>query len=348
MEIDMKKKLIYLVTVFVVALLSGYFWLQWKHQKVLAERAPKAFLTCNKYDISQIELLRRENGGGKRYLFERTDHPKAGLTPETAALSAEWQLTVPEVVEADASLAKMMVQAFCDLYSYQKVENTDLSALGLKEPAVEVVLSAAASKEKNWRVRLSNKVPQSANQKHLVYAAIPNGETWDVYLVPPTARMIFFIPKERFNNRRLVKMQVHDVQLAKVFFQGVERFSIERSGGDWQLISAGKNLGVNEEAGKYINRISTLSAIELLANSGGEKYCTSKPKELEVEVQLVGVADRRETIRFSKPSMQKGKTLMKACSHSRQAIFGVHPEMWKYLDQSSKALAQNAKAQNAK
>lgn len=297
-----------------------------------ANRPP--LLDCRGMRVSSLLITRRNSTSEPETLaFERIDTAAPGLSEDAASLNAVWSFSPPNKAargEADAGLLMRLSNALCDLYEYGTEQTQDLSLHGLDAPPVEVTVQgkSAEGEDLTFKLRYSAK-----NSGRMALMAVERSGVWAVYTVPAKIRALYALPADAYWNRRVMRMLLDNIQLARLNLGGRDVFTLERNGADWHVVVNGADKGVSESEGeRYVNRIGTLRALEILKHDFPPAECAGP--RFAAAVSLEGVGGRKEVLRFSRQQRlaeARGARLL-ACSSERRTLFSVHADMWKYLD----------------
>lgn len=313
------KKPLILAGVFIVAWLLSYTWTRWRYALPAGGQAAKKLLNCDADKVSEIQIQRTEKGA-----------PTAKLVLKKTITSGDitWSVAEPQLGEADASLAGRLATMFCDIYAPEAVK-TDWMSAGFNEDRFNINL-------------------QDENNKTV--SAVINGasagrDTWitledhrnatKFYRGNPTIKEIIKLPPEKFQNRRVMKLAGDNILELCIEQPAKPRFCFSREGSEWSLARDSKVLGpTTEEADKYVNRIATVQAIEILDLDKSVDECRKRlPAAGFSRVQLIGVADRKEYLFISMKTtdLKSGEKVLVACDSARNSVFGIHPSLVKYL-----------------
>mgnify|MGYP003349266913 FL=1 len=103
---------------------------------------------------------------------------------------------------------------------------------------------------------------------------IRDGKPAGVFALPLILSQMVSLPNEAYRNLKVLRMEADNVQRAKLSIEGKERFTLERAGSDWKVFSGGRALGDgSEEAGRFLNRMTTLRGIGIAAEGQTSRDC---------------------------------------------------------------------------
>lgn len=250
-------------------------------------------------------------------------------TPDLIRLEREengsdWSLIRPALGEADPLYVQRVVSGFCEF----------TSAWEVFKPSDETHESDVrldffdAKKELISSYRFGKTLPGS-----FIEVAIRQGkELLPVHAVNGNFARLLEVPADRIRNRRVMRSRMDMVDLVKVDYGRGREILLERQGPEWKIKEKhGSVLGPSEPE-KFVNRIGTLQAIEVLEEEAKDGECDAlKP---EVQVTLESISGEPEVLRFARrPEADKrpGNIGVTACSNRRRALFGVHNDLWKYI-----------------
>lgn len=328
----MKKKIVVLMVIFVVTFGIARLWSNTRNT-VSGSNAPrKPIIECSATKVRQISFERTgATPGDEKISLQRVDIAASGLADAIAALDAKWNTTSPEASEANADLSMRLADALCGFFEVVEEKNIEMGNVNLKIEFSEGE-AAATGAGKKWTLSFSEKTVRGR-----VYLSVLGSS--QIYSVPEKIAALFRMPFANYKNRRVMGNRLDNLQLARIKFSNKERFTLERAGADWQISFAKqKNLPTTDEATKFVNRLGTLMAMETFKNEISTEECAKLAPDVTVELEAV--AGRKETIHFSKPKQSAFSTekRMIACSSEHRALFGVHPDLWSFLDVQPKAL----------
>jgi hypothetical protein len=334
----MKRKILILVFVFLIALASGLAYRKLQQGQNKKPVTSKSLLACAPAKVDGLQIMRTyQNGNTEDLAFVRNLPEGINQSSEAIAqLLAEWTMISPIKTEASNRLLITIPNTICEMSDeFPYTEKESLSELGLDPPTIETNLVAG---EERFTLRLGKK-----HDAKWVIAAVPEDKEkkkWRIFWAPAKLDFILRLPQKEFQNKLVSKMNIDSVQALRLSVKGKESFTLERNGDEWTTKESGKTntLQGPEEAEKFANRVGSLQGI------GWEKteFSTEECNKLDASytIQLEGIGGRTEFIRFTAPQTiesLKEKRLL-ACNSARRALFQVHPDMEKYLKYRAKDL----------
>lgn len=320
-----------LLVLLVLTYLGAHYWLRWK--RTVRDDVTKVgrLVECEPNEVRTVSIERNSAGGGETLTFERADVPAAGATAAVGFAQADWRYRSPLTGEADGTLLRRIASTVCELWDPVLVREQEVGEPAGTEGlarALHIGLSGGGKVELGFGAAGADRlVPirvKDASGK-VKAAKVPD------LLLQTSSR-----PAQDYRSRLVMRMEADNVQRATLKIDGKERFTLERAGADWVVLAGGKKLGDSPaEAGKFVNRIATLQALEVLEPEYGPKQC--RTLKARAELGLSGVAGREETVIFD---YGRGGDIA-ACSTARTMKFRVHRDLVKYLDVSPRALLAN-------
>ena len=291
---------------------------------------------CVSQDVREltVEVAHAESGGASpdSVRLVRTDTPDPDLPEAAVNLRASWEITEPNLGEADALFAQRIIGDLCYLPTAQRIERPDLSALGLENPRAQVKLeidSLGPQPKVIWKFQFGSALPDRRVSLRIERA----GEPSLTYSIPDKFFQLLTVPADRFRNRRVLHMPLDRIDAVKVIADGRERFQLERAGADWRLLAGGKELPASTDAiVSFVNRLGTLRALEVLESRVSAEDCRKQAAAFELRFE--GMDRSQETVRFGRPRDPSGENRERilACGSARRSLFGVHRDLWKYLN----------------
>jgi hypothetical protein len=323
----MGRKLLVLVLVFAAFYMGAHYYIRWRNTVTDDVSKISRLVEC---DPNEMKGLKITAADGSEYSFTRADQPRAGLSPAAQLSFSEWQYDNPIKGEADASLMIRLATMFCEIYDPIPTDDAQFKA-------------GATTAEKIFLRLEGGKAP---GEHSLQFGPI-SGDRLNVvkYQGPGVERVVKIQPKiltlaslkpKDYLNTKVMRMSADNVMVATIFENQKEKFTLERQDDGWRVLRGGKLLGPgNEEAGKYINRLTTLKALRV--NEEGLSPTACEAGSARMHVQLAGVGDRAETLYFQ--YQKKGDVA--ACNSAREALFVVHRDIIPYLETPSEKLLGN-------
>lgn len=331
----MKQKILILPLVFACFFTLGLVYRHFSNTKTT--KSAERIFDCAATEVDRLQITRVYADGTTddlafiREMPEGTD-PKSS---QVAQIFSEWQMVGPVTAEGNTRLIKNIIGNICDLQNDRPYkENEGLDVLGIEPLVTEINLMA---ENKKWTIRLGKKEFESSTIAGI--RSDSNSNNWKLFYAPNKINFLAKLPEKEFKNHLVSKMTVDNVQSLVLKKSGKQVFKLERQGDDF-LVITGTNKGKvgGEETRKFVNRIGSLAAINLEKADIKPEEC--KKLSAAFELDLEGVAGRKETIKFSLPTAVKGEKekRIRACNLSRKAIFLIHSDMKKYLETSPLAL----------
>lgn len=317
----MARKIAILFSLFIVFYLGAHFWIRWKNRIQVDTIKTSSLIECEPHQVRGLKVLQREAAAEQMIVFERTDNPEPGLPPAAQLAQAEWSESTPAMGEADSASLNRLASLVCELYDpipQRPEEMVESSAPERRAQRLEV---SVAKGEKLERHEIDF---GQVGRDRLNVIRYRSGKGERTVKIPPQLLQLLSRPAKDFLNLRVLRSTADNIQHALVSFDGKERFTLERAGADWNISSAGKTIKPSEEVERYLNRLSTLKALE--AKPGVAADCQKKPHKVSLELSLVG--GKKEFVGFD-----FGKSGdVSACNGSRAASFRVHRDLVKHLD----------------
>jgi hypothetical protein len=281
---------------------------------------------CQAQDVRSVLLKPRSDmGENTQVRLERVDAPRRDIPLEIAEESAVWRIASPDLGEADLLFVQRIVSSLCKIPTAELIQDRDRVELGLDNPGFELDLIGSTPVQ----ISFGNALPE---RRVAVWIA-GQGGIGAAYSIPDKFLQWLQVPVDRIRNRKLLRMPLEGIDLVVLKRANKEVFSLEREGANWKLEHDGKEFtATGAEAQKFINRLSTMQALEIRDQRAKEEDCQKQVKDFEI---LFEAADRsRETLRFSMPigEGKAGVVRSLACSSAREGIFDVHPEIARYLE----------------
>lgn len=335
----MLRKSLILLLIFITVYLAAHFYIRGKNRATLDSVKVSKLIDCEQNQVRSIRVSQKNKSGKETILsFERTDQPAAGLPVAAQLAGAEWAYKSPLSGEADASILNRIAAKICEQY-----EPIPIRAEDVGEPT--------ASGDKSFAIKLEFQLTGDAQTRALRFGAIAsdrqsmaeyteNNKSRFVKIAPELFN-ITSLPPADFLNLRVMKMNLDNIQRAAFFFDGKEKFILERAGADWTILSDSKFRGAaSENAIKYVNRIGTLRAVGILSSEYTREQCAAGKHAIRVE--LSGVGERSEILQFD--VVKNKEKYLSACSTERKALFRVHQDLLNYLLVPMKELIEPSKA----
>jgi hypothetical protein len=320
----MARKLILLIALFVAFYLAAHLYI--RRRNTVTDDVTKIFrlVECQPNDVKSLTIQQNNEGKAQEIHFERLDKPEPGIPAVTAVSRWEWKLASPPGGEADPVLVRRIASTICELYEPIPVRD---EFFGLKSATRRLARKVTAALSGENTDRYISFEFGAMNDRSTVVHFDDGAHGVRAYKIPDRFLQVTSLPPEEFRNLRVMRLDADNVQQATLTVDGKERFTLERAGADWKVLLGGKEKGDGaEEAGRFLNRISTLRALEVLDVAYGPKACESAKAKAVLRVH--GIAGREETLRFD---YGRGGDIS-ACSSLGTQKFRVHRDLLKYLD----------------
>lgn len=323
----MAKKILISLTILVALYLGLHFYL--RHKRTITDDVTKLgrLAECDPNTISRIQINRDKES----VTYERKDEATAG-TPASLSLSnSEWYATGTIKGEADSSLLSRFATMVCETYDPIPARESDFAEL--PEPTKASIAFSEIKEGKNIN-HLIGFGAQTSDRMTLIRYVSPDGGV-KVFKIPTKLYQLVSQPAKSTLNRRVARVKSDNIMKMVVKNKKKEIFQLERTDSGWAVIEKNKNLGVSpEEADKFINRLTTLNAVEISSDGLSPQYCEPGSADWELQMSGVTAAMQAESVFFT---VNKTGPL-KACSSARNTLFFVHRDFLKYLQVSPKSL----------
>lgn len=321
----------------VITVLVCLALLVWALLPVKEEKSTDLYATppvCSNQDVKEISIARASSVGTDGIVrLLRVDVANPDTPDAVSLLRAEWNISTPDLGEADPLFVQRIVGELCFQPLAQRIGVPDPVQLKLTDPVISAelrFLPPGKSSPETWVFRFGAALPQ----QRVALQLIRNGENNFFYSVPDSAFQLLSTPAERFRNRRLVKLPIEHIERVQVSFAGKAAYSAERGNGSWRIFEEGKEIGISsQEFLKFMNRLTTLRAMEIEAKEVTMERCQELAGAIQIDLEG---ADRSvEHLHFGKPEDSSGENRMRmyACNSARKALFRIHKDMWIYLNE---------------
>jgi hypothetical protein len=319
-----------LLLIFAAAYLGAHYFIRWRNTVNDDVTKISRLVGCHANELRELSIQQGGGGVTETLRFTRADKPDPALPPATALLRWEWSYQQPLTGEAEPVLLRRIAYTICELYDPIPLREGDMrpdTRTFLHAERLEAVLATDKGPEK-----ISFEFGAvAADHTGVVRFHGPGGER--VFRIPANLQVAASQPPAKYRNLRVMRLEADNVERAVLKIGGAERFTLERAGADWAVLLGGKKKGTgSEEAGKFVNRISTLQALAVEDPDFSPESCETMPAKAVLE--LSGVAGREERLRFY---YGQGPDLV-ACSSVRRAKFRVHQDLLQFLDIPLKAV----------
>lgn len=322
----MARKILGLVFLFVVCYLGMHFYI--RHKNTVTDDVTKIgrLAECQPNDARVVTVQQYNDGKPVELRFERIDHPAAGVPAVAAVERWIWVMRTPVAGVADPAAVRRIISTLCELYDPQPVRAEEFrpeTATRRLARKVEVAFDNGRTSTVEFGML--------TDRSTVVRYSGPEGDK--VVRIPDGFVEVASLPTGEYKNLRVMRLEADNIQQAVLNIDGKERFTLERAGADWKVLQDGKMLGrASDEAGKFINRVSTLRAIGVISEDfPGEACSRLAPK---VKVNLLDISGRQEVVRYAYGAT--GDVI--ACSSLGAQEFKVHRDMVPYLEINAKSL----------
>jgi hypothetical protein len=303
--------------------MGAHYYIRWRNTVTDDVTKLGRIVECQANDVRAIRINGVIEGKPQELAFERLDHPIPGIPPAADLEQWQWKMSSPLAGVADPALIRRIASALCELYDPIPVRSSDFR-LGPEEKKLEATLATSVGEAK----------------VHFEFGVLSRPSTVIRYFgfgqertvrIPDLFLETISLPIEKYRNKKVLNLDADNIQRATLKVEGKERFTLERAGGDWKVFQNGKEKGAgNAEAGKFVNRISTLEAIEIVAEGFYAPECNSLKANALVQVQ--DVLGKVSEIRFA----YSPNSDLTACSTRGSQKFRIHRDFLPYLDISTK------------
>jgi hypothetical protein len=322
----MARKIFAVVALFVVCYLGAHFYI--RHKNTVTDDVTKVgrLASCQPNDARAITIEQRVEGKPVELRFERVDRPPPGVPSVTAVERWIWVMRTPVAGVADPATVRRIVSTMCGLYDPRDVRADEFRP----ETATRRLAHRVEITFENGKTS-SVEFGALADSATVVHYAGPEGER--TVRIPQDFLQVTSRPTGEYKNLRVMRLDADNIQQTTLSIDGKERFTLERAGSDWKVLNDGKMLGQgSDEAGKFLNRVSTLLAIGVVSEDFPDERCAAIPTK--VKVSLLDISGRQEVVRFAYGPA--GDVL--ACSSMGAQEFKVHRDMVPYLEITPKSI----------
>ncbi len=319
-----------LLAIFLVAYFGAHFYIRWSNTVTDDVTKKSRLVECHPNDLREIKIHQVDAGKSRVLEFSRIDKPEPGVPAVTALARWEWKYIQPLKGEAEPVLLRRIAATICELYDPVPLGESDMQPDGRNFAHAEVLEATLSGGAEPEKIAFEFGAV-AADHSNVVRFHGRRGER--VVRIADSLQQASSRPAEDFLNLRVMRLEADNVQRATLKVDGTEHFTLERAGADWKVLLGEKEKGAgSDEAGRFVNRISTLRALAVLVSDYSPKEC--RESRAKAELFLRGLAGREEVLRFSYG--KKGD--VEACSSARSAKFKVHHDLVKYLEMPLKAL----------
>jgi hypothetical protein len=321
-----------LLTVLVMSYLGAHYWIRWKNTVHDDVTKLSRLVECEPNEVRSITITQAAAGKQEELAFARVDQPQPGVPPAISFAEGEWRYLRPRQGEGDATLLRRIASTLCELYDPIPLRESEMAAAESNPERRAVKLSVVLAGKKGEETVSIDFGSVSADRMNTVRLGTKDGNR--VVKIPNRFLHSASLSPDLFLGLQVMKNSGDNIQLATLKVDGKERFTLERAGADWKLVVNGKDNGAaSEEANRFVNRLATLKALDVLEPAYEPERCRSMNAKAVVEMR--GVAGREEALRFD---YGRGGDIA-ACSTLRRSKFRVHRDLLKYLDVPARALA---------
>jgi len=323
----MARKISLLFVLFIACYMAAHYYIRYKNTVTDDVTKLGRLANCQPNDARAIKIEQATDGKMQALLFERTDKPAPGIPAVAAMEHWSWVMRSPESGVADPTAIRRIASTLCELYDPVPVRaeefRPETSPRRLAR-RVEFTFERGPVAVVEFGADL--------DRSTVIHYQGPEGDK--MVRIPDRFLEVVSLPLADFKNMRVMRLETDNIQQATLTIDGKERFSLERAGADWNVLSQGKTVGSgSEEAVKFLNRISTLRGIGVLAEDFTEEKCAQlKPRAV---VKVLDLTGREETVRFL---YGKAGGDITACSSLGTQEFKVHHDMLPFLDVSLKSI----------
>ncbi|MGZ3651311.1 MAG: DUF4340 domain-containing protein [Bdellovibrionota bacterium] len=317
----MARKILLLVVLFIACYMAAHFYIRYKNTVTDDVTKIGRLANCQPSDARTIKIEQFSDGKKQELFFERTDHPAAGIPAVAAMERWSWVMKAPSRGVADPTAIRRIASTLCELYDPTPVRPEEFRAeLATRRLArrVEFTMDSGAASSVEFGA--------DQDRSTVIHYKGPEGDK--MVRIPDRFLEVVSLPVAEFKNMRLMRLETDNIQKAELTIDGKERFTLERSGADWNVKLNGGLIGAgSEEAAKFLNRLSTLRGIRVMAEDfSAEKCAALKARAVVKAIDLMG---QEEKVRF-----EYGKTggSLTACSSLGAQEFEVHHDMLPFLD----------------
>lgn len=320
----MAKKILAIVFLFVAFYMGAHFYIRWKNTVTDDVTKISRMVECQPNDLRSLVIQQAVEGKTEELRLERVDQPETGVPAVTAMARWEWRFTQPVTGEADPTLVRRIASTICELYDPIPVRPDDFHPEVSPNRLARRVEAKLVAEGKEQTVAFEFGVLADRNTVIRYHDGSGKERT---YKIPDRFLQVASVPPEGLRNLRVMKIEADNVQQATLKIDGKERFTLERAGADWKVLQAGKEKGEgSEEAERFVNRLSTLRALDVESPAYSSSDCLAAKAKVVFSVHAIG--GREETLRFD---YGRGGDVA-GCSTLGSQKFRVHRDLVKYLE----------------
>lgn len=319
-----------LFLVLIASYLGAHYWIRWKNTVHDDVTKISRLVDCEPNDVRYLSIFQSTEGRVEELGFARTDTISPGTPSVVAFGESSWRYLSPFKGEADATLLRRLASTLCELYDPVLLRPEDMK---YAPPGKRVASKLVFGLGGKLGARAITFDLGAVGPDKLNFVLFTQDSKERVAKIPERFLMAASLPPEDFRSLQAMKIAADNVQVAKLKVDGKERFTLERAGAGWRVLLGEKELGQgSEEAARYINRLATLKALEVLEPEHSSQQCAAGKARAVLEVK--GVANREESLRFD---YGRGGDVS-VCSTARTMKLRVHRDLLKYLDVPAKRL----------
>ncbi len=325
----MLKKLLGVFVIFVAAYMGAHYYIRWKNTVYDDVTKIGRLVECSPNDFRALAVRLAGLGEAGELRFERTDQPEPGVPAITQVARWRWRMSKPISAEADPDHVRRIASTICELYDPTPLRAGEGGTAPDESHAGHAEL-VEAKLDGDGKPRIITFVFTGAQPEQRTNTVLKseNVEAARSYRIPDHLQQVSSLPVEEFRNKRVMRSEADNVQQIELSINGKERFTLEREGGDWVVLADGKKLGAgSDEAAKFVNRMTTLRAIDVKTENFGVQDCAEKLRN-SATVVTKDVTGYTERVRFE--FGKSGNVL--ACSTLGTQEFEVHRDVLPFLD----------------
>jgi len=316
--------------VLIFSYMGAHYWIRWKNTVHDDVTKISRLVDCEPNEVRSLSILQSAEGMQEELIFQRVDQAQSGVPSVVAYAGAEWKYVKPMLGEADSTLIRRVASTLCEIYDPIALRESDMKPPeGEGRKALRIAVGLEGKKKaENLSVEFGQVGPDRMNIVMVTSASIGKR----VVKIPDRFLQSASLTPEQYRSLQVMRTNADNIQQATLKIDGKERFSLERAGADWKILAGGKAGPASEEANRFVNRIATLKALDVLEPEHEPQRCRSGKAVFEVR----GIAGREEIVRFD---YGRGGDIA-ACSTSRSMKFRVHRDLLKYLDVPAESLTK--------
>jgi hypothetical protein len=317
--VNMWKKILVILFVFVGFYLAAHFYIRWKNTVTDNVTKLGKLIPCEPNEVDSFEF---GSTTGALQEVRRVDQKKSGEPPAIQFENSEWKLVGTPTMEADQVITTAIVSGACEIYDPIPTKESEFSEAGTAIKKLVVRISKSGKLD-TWGL---DYISSAANRVVYLKATDPSGDI-KYYKTQTKLLPLISLSVKEMANLRFMRMLADNINKVTVNVKGREEFSMERNGDHWDIFQAGKKLGKgSEESVKFVNRFTTLKALSADYDQLNPSMCD--PKIAKASVILEGIANKKEILAFD---YEKNGPI-RACNSEREAVFTIHKDFATYLN----------------